>query len=155
CFAKLPQLVERSGNGMAGGGSITAFYTVLSEGDDQQDPIADAARGILDGHIVLSRDLAESGHYPAIDIEKSVSRVMTNVATREHIDAARRFRQLHARHNKAHDLIQLGAYAPGHDVDLDTAVRLHAPMTELLQQNMHEPADLETSLRQLHAVMAS
>ncbi|MGH8795978.1 MAG: FliI/YscN family ATPase, partial [Caldimonas sp.] len=149
CFAKLPQLVERSGNGVAGGGSITAFYTVLSEGDDQQDPIADAARGILDGHIVLSRDLAEAGHYPAIDIEKSVSRVMTNVATSAHVDAARRFRQLHARHRKARDLIQLGAYAPGHDADLDTAVRLHPYMTDLLQQNMHDPADLESSLEQL------
>src|ERR1700733_5431010 len=138
CFAKLPQLCERSGNGIAGGGSITAFYTVLSEGDDQQDPIADAARGILDGHIVLSRELAEAGHYPAIDIEKSVSRVMTSVASREHIDAARRFRQLHARHNKARDLIQLGAYSPGHDVDLDLAVRLHDPMTAMLQQSMHE-----------------
>ncbi|MEO6362753.1 MAG: FliI/YscN family ATPase, partial [Caldimonas sp.] len=114
CFAKLPQLVERSGNGIAGGGSITAFYTVLSEGDDPQDPIADAARGILDGHIVLSRELAEAGHYPAIDIERSVSRVMTNVADPSHIEAARRFRQLHARHHKARDLIQLGAYAPGH-----------------------------------------
>jgi flagellum-specific ATP synthase len=153
CFAKLPQLVERSGNGVAGGGSITAFYTVLSEGDDQQDPIADAARGILDGHIVLSRELAEAGHYPAIDIEKSVSRVMTNVAAPAHVESARRFRQLHARHNKARDLIQLGAYAPGADADLDTAVRLHLPMTELLQQNMHEPATLEASVQQLQALM--
>ena len=153
CFAKLPQLVERSGNGVAGGGSITAFYTVLSEGDDQQDPIADAARGILDGHIVLSRELAEAGHYPAIDIEKSVSRVMGNVASSEHVDAARRFRQLHARHNKARDLIQLGAYAPGHDHDLDTAVRLHSPMTALLQQNMHQPAALDASLAQLHSAI--
>ena len=153
CFAKLPQLVERSGNGVAGGGSITAFYTVLSEGDDQQDPIADAARGILDGHIVLSRELAEAGHYPAIDIEKSVSRVMTSVASAEHVDAARRFRQLHARHHKARDLIQLGAYAPGHDAELDAAVRLHDPMTALLQQGMHESASLDTSLRQLHAVI--
>jgi flagellum-specific ATP synthase len=153
CFAKLPQLVERSGNGVAGGGSITAFYTVLSEGDDQQDPIADAARGILDGHIVLSRELAEAGHYPAIDIEKSVSRVMTSVASADHVDAARRFRQLHARHHKARDLIQLGAYAPGHDVELDTAVRLHGPMTALLQQGMHESAALATSLEHLHAVM--
>jgi flagellum-specific ATP synthase len=154
CFAKLPQLVERSGNGVAGGGSITAFYTVLAEGDDPNDPIADAARGILDGHIVLSRDLAEAGHYPAIDIEKSVSRVMTNVAAAEHLEAARRFRQLHARYSKARDLIQIGAYAPGHDADLDLAVRLHDPMSELLQQNMHEPADLPSSLERLHAVIA-
>jgi flagellum-specific ATP synthase len=158
CFAKLPQLVERSGNGRAadqegGGGSITAFYTVLSEGDDQQDPIADAARGILDGHIVLSRELAEAGHYPAIDIEKSVSRVMTSVAAGSHIDAARRFRQLHARHNKARDLIQLGAYSAGHDHDLDTAVRLHEPMTALLQQGMHQSATLEDSVQQLRALI--
>ncbi len=154
CFAKLPQLVERSGNGLPGGGSITAFYTVLSEGDDPQDPIADAARGILDGHIVLSRELAEAGHYPAIDIEKSVSRVMTSVASREHVDAARRFRQLHARHNKARDLIQLGAYAPGHDIELDLAVRLHDPMNTLLQQGMHESAGLADSLALLQAVIA-
>jgi flagellum-specific ATP synthase len=154
CFAKLPQLVERSGNGVAGGGSITAFYTVLSEGDDPQDPIADAARGILDGHIVLSRDLAEAGHYPAIDVERSVSRVMTNVAAADHLEAARRFRQLHARYQKARDLIQLGAYTPGHDSDLDTAVRLHGPMERLLQQNMHEPARLNDSLAMLHAVLA-
>ncbi|HEY4065275.1 MAG TPA: flagellar protein export ATPase FliI [Burkholderiaceae bacterium] len=153
CFAKLPQLVERSGNGVKGGGSITAFYTVLSEGDDQQDPIADAARGILDGHIVLSRELAEAGHYPAIDIEKSVSRVMTSVAASEHIDAARRFRQLHARHQKARDLIQLGAYTAGHDTELDTAVRLHDPMTTLLQQPMHQRAALEQSVQQLRAVV--
>jgi flagellum-specific ATP synthase len=155
CFAKLPQLCERSGNGVAGGGSITAFYTVLSEGDDQQDPIADAARGILDGHIVLSRGLAESGHYPAIDIEKSVSRVMGNVASGPHIDAARRFRQLYSRHHKARDLIQLGAYAPGHDAELDLAVRLHPAMEALLQQNMHVPAYLEASLQQLHAAIHS
>ena len=159
CFAKLPQLVERSGNGRAadqegGGGSITAFYTVLTEGDDPQDPIADAARGILDGHIVLSRELAEAGHYPAIDIERSVSRVMTSVASREHVDAARRFRQLHAKHNKARDLIQLGAYAPGHDAELDTAVRLNDPMTALLQQGMHESAALTTSVAQLHAAIS-
>src|SRR3546814_2713804 len=80
-FAKLPALVERAGNGKPGGGSITAFYTVLTEGDDQQDPIADAARAILDGHIVLDRSLAESGHYPAINIEQSISRAMHNITT--------------------------------------------------------------------------
>jgi flagellum-specific ATP synthase len=154
CFAKLPQLVERSGNGIHGVGSITAFYTVLSEGDDQQDPIADAARGILDGHIVLSRELAEAGHYPAIDVEKSISRVMTNVSPQEHIDAARRFRQLYARHNKARDLIQLGAYTPGADPELDHAVRLHPRMVDLLQQGMHQPASLPHSVRDLRALVA-
>ncbi|HET9642787.1 MAG TPA: flagellar protein export ATPase FliI [Burkholderiaceae bacterium] len=155
CFAKLPQLVERSGNGLNGVGSITAFYTVLSEGDDPQDPIADAARGILDGHIVLSRELAESGHYPAIDVERSVSRVMTSVTTREHMDAARRARQLLARYNKARDLIQLGAYVPGHDHDLDMAVRVHPRLIALLQQDMHSPASLADSRRQLAGAVST
>ncbi len=153
CFAKLPQLVERSGNGMAGGGSITAFYTVLSEGDDQQDPIADAARGILDGHIVLSRELAEAGHYPAIDIERSISRVMSNVTAPAHVVCARRFRQLWAKHNKARDLLQLGAYVPGHDHELDLAVRLHPEMVQLLQQDMHQPAGLVASIDQLEKLV--
>ena len=155
CFAKLPQLVERSGNGLNGVGSITAFYTVLTEGDDPQDPIADAARAILDGHVVLSRELAEAGHYPAIDIERSASRVMTNVAARDHQDAARRFRQLHARHGKARDLIALGAYTPGHDAELDTAVRAHPAMTLLLQQDMFQPATLADSVQRLQSVVAS
>ncbi|MES2100604.1 MAG: flagellum-specific ATP synthase FliI, partial [Pseudomonadota bacterium] len=99
------------------------------------------------------RELAEAGHYPAIDIEKSVSRVMTSVASREHIEAARRFRQLHARHNKARDLIQLGAYSPGHDTELDTAVRLHDPMVALLQQSMHESAAMGSSVEHLRAVI--
>ena len=154
CFAKLPQLVERSGNGLAGQGSITAFYTVLSEGDDPQDPIADAARGILDGHIVLSRELAESGHFPSIDVEKSISRVMTAVAPKEHLVAARRMRQLMAKVNKARDLIQLGAYQPGHDQELDTAVKLQPQMNALLQQDMHERAALDMSRAQLCRLMA-
>jgi flagellum-specific ATP synthase len=155
CFAKLPQLVERSGNGIRGEGSITAFYTVLSEGDDQQDPIADAARGILDGHIVLSRELAEGGHYPAIDIERSVSRVMNNVIAADHGEIARRFRQLHSKYAKARDLIQLGAYAPGHDTELDTAVQLHPAMTAMLQQDMHLPATLADSLQRLRGVLGT
>lgn len=154
CFAKLPQLVERSGNGLNGHGSITAFYTVLSEGDDQQDPIADAARAILDGHIVLSRELAESGHFPAIDIERSASRVMTNVAGPQHIDDARRFRQLWSKYSKARDLIQLGAYVPGHDHDLDQAVALHPAMVDFLQQDMHLPAYMTDCVQALHQIVA-
>ncbi|MDP1790742.1 MAG: flagellum-specific ATP synthase FliI, partial [Methylibium sp.] len=120
-----------------------------SEGDDQQDPIADAARAILDGHIVLSRDLAESGHYPAIDIERSASRVMHNVARPEHLQAARRLRQLWSRYQKARDLIALGAYAPGHDAELDLAVKQHDAMRALLQQDMHDASRLTDSVRQL------
>lgn len=152
-FAKLPALVERSGNGLNGVGSITAFYTVLTEGDDPQDPIADAARGILDGHIVLSRELAESGHFPAIDVERSISRVMTAVAPREHVQAARKLRQWLARYNKARDLIQLGAYVPGHDPELDTAVRHQPQISALLQQDMHECAPLDASRRQMAQIV--
>lgn len=149
CFAKLPQLVERSGNGLHGVGSITAFYTVLSEGDDQQDPIADAARAILDGHIVLSRGLAEAGHYPAIDIEQSASRVMHNVVSREHFDLARRFRAVYSRYQKGRDLIQIGAYVSGSDPALDEAIRLHDGMTAFLQQDMYASALFEGCLDQM------
>ena len=152
-FAKLPQLVERSGNGLKGVGSITAFYTVLSEGDDPQDPIADAARGILDGHIVLSRELAEAGHFPAIDTERSISRVMNAVAPPEQLAAARRMRHLLAKVNKARDLIQLGAYVPGHDTELDAAVKAHPSSTALLQQDMFERATLQDSRASLIALM--
>jgi len=151
-FAKLPQLVERSGNGLHGVGSITAFYTVLTEGDDPQDPIADAARGILDGHIVLSRELAESGHFPAIDVEKSVSRVMGAVVAPEQVLAARRLRQWLAKVNKARDLIQLGAYSPGNDSELDTAVRQQPQIEALLQQDMHDRAGMDASRAQLRTV---
>ena len=149
CFAKLPQLVERSGNGLNGVGSITAFYTVLSEGDDQQDPIADAARAILDGHIVLSRSLAESGHYPAIDIEASASRVMHNVASTRHLDMARRFRNLYSRYMKSRDLIQLGAYVPGSDPETDRSIQLYPGLQAFLAQGMHEAASLPQSLQSL------
>ena len=157
-FARLPQLVERSGNGMgegSGQGSITAFYTVLTEGDDPQDPIADAARGILDGHIVLSRELAEGGHFPAIDVERSISRVMTAVAPREHQQAARRLRALLAKFNKARDLLALGAYQPGHDAELDLAVKLAPQMNALLQQDMHDRAPLAASRAQLMKLLPS
>jgi flagellum-specific ATP synthase len=154
CFAKLPQLVERSGNGLHGVGSITAFYTVLSEGDDQQDPIADAARAILDGHIVLSRNLAEEGHYPAIDVQRSASRVMHSVVSRERFELARRFRAIGAQYDKGHDLIQIGAYVPGSDPALDQAVGLHGAMTRFLQQDMFESAAFEDSWRGLQGALA-
>jgi len=125
---------------------------VLSEGDDQQDPIADAARGILDGHIVLSRELAESGHYPAIDVEKSISRVMTNVVGREHQEAARRMRQMLARLSKARDLIALGAYQPGNDPDLDIAVKSQPGLRALLQQDTWTRASLDEAVRDLQVV---
>ncbi|OYU75187.1 MAG: flagellum-specific ATP synthase FliI, partial [Burkholderiales bacterium PBB5] len=116
-----------------------------SEGADQQDPIADAARGILDGHIVLSRELAEAGHYPAIDVEKSISRVMTNVSPKVQLDAARRARAWLAKLTKARDLIQLGAYSAGHDPELDLALRAQPQLTALLQQDMHDRASLADS----------
>lgn len=155
CFAKLPGLVERSGNGLHGVGSITAFYTVLSEGDDQQDPIADAARAILDGHIVLSRTLAESGHYPAIDVEQSASRVMHNVVSREHFELARRFRALYSKYEKGRDLVQIGAYAPGSDPMMDEAIVLNEPMRTFLQQGMQEAAPMDTVLHAMAAVTNS
>src|SRR5580693_1175642 len=109
-FARLPQLVERAGNGTTAGGSITAFYTVLTEGDDQSDPVADAARAILDGHIVLSRRIAESGQYPAIDVTASVSRAMHEIASPAQLELARRFRQTLSIYQQHRDLIAIGAY---------------------------------------------
>jgi len=153
CFAKLPQLVERSGNGLDGKGSITAFYTVLSEGDDQQDPIADAARAILDGHIVLSRALAESGHYPAIDVEASASRVMHNVVSPQHLELARKFRGAYSRFMKSRDLIQLGAYVAGSDPETDRAIVLYPALQRFLMQDMREPATFDKTLQQLGSVL--
>ncbi|MDA8259540.1 MAG: flagellar protein export ATPase FliI [Betaproteobacteria bacterium] len=151
-FAKLPALVERTGNGKPGGGSITAFYTVLTEGDDQQDPIADAARAILDGHIVLDRALAESGHYPAINIEQSISRVMQNITTPEHQQLARRLKKLYSRYERNRDLINVGAYAAGSDPLLDEAIRLQTAFEAFLQQNISERSEARESLADLEAL---
>jgi len=151
-FAKLPQLVERAGNGEKGGGSITAFYTVLAEGDDQNDPIADAARAILDGHIVLSRQLAESGHYPAIDIEASISRAMTDITTPEHRQAAIAFKQLYSVYQQNRDLINVGAYQAGSDERIDAAIEAMPILQEFLRQDMHVPVALEQSLSDLMAL---
>jgi flagellum-specific ATP synthase len=144
-FAKLPQLVERAGTGDRGG-SITAFYTVLVEGDDQNDPIADAARAVLDGHVVLSRELAEAGHYPAIDIEASISRVMVDVVAPEHEQAARRFKQMYSAYRQNRDLINIGAYQAGSDGRVDEAIALYPQLSRFLQQHMYEQVTWKDSL---------
>ncbi len=148
-FAKLPVLVERAGNGLEGGGSITAFYTVLTEGDDQQDPIADSARAILDGHFVLNRKLAEAGHYPAIDIEQSISRVMHSITSAPHQQAARRLKQLYSRYERSRDLISVGAYAPGSDPTLDQAIALNEKIEAFLCQEITDKVGMHESLAQL------
>ncbi len=153
-FAKLPLLVERAGNGPAGGGSITAIYTVLAEGDDQNDPIADAARSFLDGHFVLTRALADSGHYPAIDIEQSISRVMHNVTDEPHQSMARRIKAMWSRYQRSRDLISVGAYVPGHDLETDQAIAMQPRIAQMLQQSMTERCDFERSLRDLESVLA-
>lgn len=151
-FGKLPSLVEKVGNGEHPDGSLTAFYTVLLEGDDVHDPVADAARGVLDGHIFLSRELADAGHYPAIDIEKSISRVMPKVASPEHVLAARRIKQLISRHERSRDMVAMGAYMQGTDPDLDAALRLWPHIQTFLQQESHQVADLEGSVTALGTI---
>jgi flagellum-specific ATP synthase len=148
-FAKLPQLVERAGNGNTNSGSITAFYTVLTEGDDHNDPIADNARAILDGHIVLSRRLAEAGHYPAIDIEASVSRVMPSLASNEQSELARQFKSLYSRYQRSHDLISVGAYVAGSNPELDRAIGLYPTLESFLHQGMFQQESYDESLKKL------
>lgn len=154
-FSKLPQLVERAGNGGEGQGSITAFYTVLTEGDDLQDPIADAARAILDGHIVLSRELADAGHYPAVDIEGSISRVMPMVTSKEHQDLARQLKQIYSVYQQNKDLIAIGAYTKGNDPRIDQAINVLPVINFFLQQQMQEVIPYDLSLQQLQEIIAA
>ncbi|MBX9893846.1 MAG: flagellar protein export ATPase FliI [Nitrosomonas sp.] len=148
-FAKLPQLVERAGNGNLKDGSITAFYTVLTEGDDQNDPIADSARAILDGHVVLSRRLAEAGHYPAIDIEASISRIMTSIVPQRQVEMARQFKSLYSKYQRSHDLISVGAYVAGSDPELDRAIKLYPAFERFLQQTMTQQEAFDISIAKL------
>ncbi|MBV7298550.1 flagellar protein export ATPase FliI [Enterovibrio paralichthyis] len=152
-FAKLPALVERAGNGSDGQGSITAFFTVLTEGDDLQDPIADAARAILDGHIVLSREMADAGHYPAIDVERSVSRVMPNIVNDEHMLMARAVRQVLSVCRKNQDLVSIGAYKPGTDQSIDQAFTLKPRLTGYLQQGMKEVVPYDMCVNMLRSTL--
>lgn len=156
-FAKLPTLVERAGNGPLvnnkPAGSITAFYTVLTEGDDQQDPIADAARAILDGHIVLSRSLAESGHYPAIDIEASISRVMPAIVPKEQLVQVHRFKKILSRYQRNRDLIAIGAYSAGNDANIDEAVERYPWLEAYLQQDMHSRIEYSRATGELSGAL--
>lgn len=140
-YALLPQLLERAGN--AETGSITAFYTVLVEGDDMNDPIGDAVRSIVDGHITLSRDLAMRGHYPPVSVLDSVSRSMTDVVTPEHLARAIELRRLMAAYRDAEDLINIGAYVPGSNVEIDRAMRLMPQINRFLRQGLREPAPFD------------
>ena len=153
-FARLPQLVERAGNGVDATGSITAFYTVLAEGDDHNDPIVDAARAILDGHIVLSRRIADGGRYPAIDVEASVSRVMHDIVPDTQLALARRLRQTAAVYEHNRDLITIGAYQRGTDPSIDAAIGRWPQIEAYLHQDMHERVTLERSVAQLEQTMA-
>ena len=144
-FAKLPALVERAGNGAKGRGSITAFYTVLTEGDDPQDPIADAARAILDGHILLSRRVADSGLYPAIDVESSVSRVVTEIADEPWRLRIRKLKRLVSAYSANRDLIAIGAYQRGNDAATDEALERWPEIMEFLGQDVAKAADLPHS----------
>lgn len=151
-FAMLPRLVERAGN-CEGAGSITAMYTVLAEGDDLTDPVVDAARAALDGHIVLSRDLANAGHFPAVDVLGSVSRVMNDVVTTEHKDLARRVRDVLSAYKGAADLIEVGAYVSGTNARVDTALRCIHELNLFLQQEPSQRFTLEETLSTLRGVL--
>ena len=147
-FAMLPRLLERTGPGEVG--TITGVYTVLVEGDDIQDPIGDTTRSILDGHVVLDRGLAQAHHYPAVDVLGSVSRLATTVTTRQQQRDAARLRRLMAAHREAKLLIDVGAYVPGSDPDVDLARALAPRIDAFLRQGVHEPADLAESWQRLH-----
>ncbi|MFB6497439.1 flagellar protein export ATPase FliI [Bacillus haynesii] len=149
-FAILPKLLERTGT--TENGSITAFYTVLVDGDDMNEPIADTVRGILDGHIVLDRSLANKGQFPAVNILKSISRVMSNIAEKDHIRAANRFREMLSTYQNSEDLINIGAYKKGSSREIDEAIQFHPKLISFLKQEVDEAASLEESISLLKSL---
>jgi len=151
-FALLPRLLERSGAGESG--AITALYTVLVEGDDMNEPVADAVRGILDGHLVLSRQLAHFNHYPAVDVLESVSRLVRDVCTNEEVELAAKAREQLALYRKNEDLISIGAYQKGANAALDQAVALHEPLRKFLRQGLHEHTPRAESFKLLRKILA-
>jgi len=148
-FARLAKLLERAGQFRTG--SITAFYTVLMEGDDLQDPLVDAVRSLLDGHIVLSRQLAAQGWYPPIELLDSISRLMPSVTNQSHMQHAHLFRKLMSAYARSEDLIRIGAYKPGSDPDLDRAIRARGTMQEFMMQSSQDHITFADALRQLAA----
>lgn len=150
-FALLPKLLERTGTNELG--SITAFYTVLVDGDDMNEPIADTVRGILDGHFVLDRSLANKGQYPAVNVLKSVSRVMNNIVDREHSKSAERLRELLSTYYNAEDLINIGAYKKGSSREIDTAIQLYPEIISFLKQGTHEKMSMQESVNTLYQLI--
>jgi flagellum-specific ATP synthase len=148
-FAELPLLLERAGPGAEGQGDITAIYTVLVEGDDMNDPVADAVRGILDGHVVLDRSVAERGRYPAVDILRSISRTLPGCHSSRENALLRAARLALSRHKDMEDLIRMGAYKPGSDIDVDRAIRLSGPLEHFLNQAKGEHATTSAGFAEL------
>ncbi len=146
-FSTLPKLLERSGNSEKG--SITAFYTVLVEGDDMNEPVADEVRSILDGHVILSRDLANRGHYPAVNVSESVSRVMSNIIDEEHMAASRKLKEVVANYEKERDLILIGAYESGSNPAVDYAIEKIDEVNNFLKQGTHEPVSFDDAVNEL------
>jgi flagellum-specific ATP synthase len=153
-LSTITKLIERAGNSAETGGAITGIYTVLADGDDQNDPVVDTARSILDGHIVLSRDIAQRGRYPAVDVGASLSRVMNDIVPPAHVVAARKFRALNATYEENRDLVLMGAYRPGQDATLDKAIAMHAGMSAFLGQDIAEHVGLFEAVGQLEELMA-
>jgi len=153
-LSTITKLIERAGNSAESGGAITGIYTVLADGDDQNDPVVDTARSILDGHIVLSRDIAQRGRYPAVDVGASLSRVMNDIVHPAHVLAARKFRALNATYEENRDLVLMGAYRPGQDASLDRAIAMHEAMSTFLGQDVAERVPLFEAVGQLQELMS-
>ena len=152
-ISMIPQLVERSGTGVSGAGSITSFYTVLADGDDTNDPVVDAARAILDGHIVLSREQAQLGIYPAVDLPASISRVAADISADAHTAAVRQFRRLVSLYLENRDLVMMGGYVQGQDADLDMALQMWPQLVDHIMQPETQKADFESSRNALLALL--
>ena len=152
CFARMPKLLERAGNSDTKG-SITGLYTVLVEGDDFNEPVADTVRSIVDGHIVLSRDIAARGHYPAIDVLRSVSRCMSDIVEHPHLSLARRMQEIMAVYDEARDLINIGAYVNGNNPDIDNAIAHHEQILDFLKQNVADKATIEDAVNGMQAIL--